>query len=217
MGRAKVISLSADEPISPQRVSRVAGKLASGGVVMLPTDTIYGFSASVRATAGIKRIREIKGWETNRPFLLLAPSLGFVLESGCRSDRNLVSVMRKFWPGKVTFILWGGEGLPAHLHSADDKVAVRVPESDFLLAVLEELQEFVVSTSANKSDQPPINDPEMLKDAFGKEVDLIVDMGSMEMRSASTLVDITTPEPTLIRQGAFPFGLIETYIHGGGR
>jgi L-threonylcarbamoyladenylate synthase len=215
MPKAKTIVLSPENPDYTQKISYIARKLTSGKVAILPTDTIYGFSASIRSDTALERISKVKGWEFNRPFVLLAGGAQAVLDSGCHPHSRLERVLHKFWPGKVTFILRGGTHLPANLLSADGKVGIRVPESAFLLELLAKTKDFLVSTSANLAEESPINNVNELKRAFERDVDLIVDMGSMEGNIHSTIVDITSPVPILVRKGAFPFSIIEKYFEEG--
>lgn len=109
----------------------------------------------------------------------------------------------------------GGQHLPPNSLSSDGKVAVRVPESAFLLELLPRTQDFLVSTSANFADESPINNVNELKLVFERCVDLIIDMGSMEGNLHSTIVDVTCPTPILVRRGAFPFSIIEKYFEEG--
>ena len=216
MAKAKTIVLSPESPDYTQKISYIARKLTSGKVAILPTDTIYGFSASIKCDTAIDRISKIKGWEFNRPYILLSAGVQSVLNSGCRPYSGLEKLLFKFWPGKVTFILWGGPHLPANSLSRNSKVAVRVPESAFLLELLTRTQDFLVSTSANLTEESPINNVNELKMVFERSVDLIIDMGNMEGNLHSTIVDITCPTPILVRKGAFPFSIIEKYFEEGG-
>jgi L-threonylcarbamoyladenylate synthase len=178
--------------------------LARGGVVVLPTDTLFGFSARLSAEDAVRRISAAKRAPNDRRYILLASSLEmvgrFVRSFGCAS-RDLLSSM---WPAPLSVILPAGPACPAWVGPT---VAIRVPALDTLRELIEQLGEPIVSTSVNRAGEEPLDDAHAIRREFGAEVDLIV-LGGTHDHAASTLVDLCGSLPRVVRRGryAWPAG-----------
>lgn len=183
----------------PGTHERALELLRDGGVVVLPTDTLYGFHAAVSRRKAVERISEAKGAGHGRRYLLLAASLemveAHVASLGCASRAQLDAL----WPSPVTVILPAGRACPDWV---GDTVAFRVPARDALRALIKDLGEPIVSTSVNASGETPVNDP--LEIAARYDADLMVDGGDADA-SASTIVDVCGESPLVIRQGDYPW------------
>jgi L-threonylcarbamoyladenylate synthase len=181
---------------------RVYKILAGGGVVVLPTDTLYGLSSRLSSREGYERIIELKMCGGERNFLLLADSVemvsGFVASWGCSSREELEEI----WPAPLTAILPAGGRCPDW---AGDTIALRIPDFEPLREIIGELGEPIISTSANLSGRPPLHTPEEIMKLFGKKVDLIVARKRATQDLPSTIVDFTKAKPHLIRVGSYPW------------
>jgi L-threonylcarbamoyladenylate synthase len=176
-------------------------RLEQGGVVILPTDTLYGLSAAASSRGGVRRIRRIKRTDDERLFIVLASSIEMVETHvrafGCTSHEALALV----WPAPMTAIL------PAGSRKAEwmgETVAIRVPDVPPLLEIIAGLGEPIVSTSVNRGGNPPMTSLEDIERDFGDEVDMIVsyrDAG--KTTHASTIVDFTGDEPAVVRRGDY--------------
>lgn len=179
--------------------AQVLSVLRRGGVVVLPTDTLYGLSAAASSASGIGHIRAIKRSADERLFIVLAASVDMVAEQvrsfGCSSREELGRV----WPAPVTAILPLGKQLAEWM---GDTVAVRVPAVPALLDLISELGEPIVSTSVNRSGEPPRTSLDEIESEFGPEVDMVV-RGKVTATLASTIVDLTGDKPVVVRQGHF--------------
>jgi L-threonylcarbamoyladenylate synthase len=174
------------------------GILRSGGVVVLPTDTLPGFATAMSSQAGIKRIDVAKKVQIARPYVLLASSVemveGYVSSFGCTTAGHMKSV----WPAPLSAVFrthqdrspWG-----------TDTLAFRVPNVASLRELVEELGEPIVSTSVNISSDPPLVHEKDIRNQFGDVVDLIVAGDSTG--KASTLIDFTGDKPVLLRTGDY--------------
>ena len=185
-----------DEPGTRDRALEL---LSSEGVVVLPTDTQYGLHAAVSSSAGVERIRELKGGEPGRRFVLLAASIEmvdrYVASFGCASREGL----SRRWPSPLTVILPAGPRCPSWI---GDTVAVRIPKLPELCEIVESLGEPIVSTSVNLSGQPPANDPADIEKRF--EVDFVVaDVAPGNPNRASTIVDLCGESPRVVRRGDY--------------
>ncbi len=168
--------------------------LRSGGVVLFPTETVYGFGCDAADAEACARIRELKGWTTDRPMLVLAADRRQASELGCWTDEARAMADR-FWPGPLTLILDGGES---------PSVAVRVSPHPIATSLVRSLGRPVTSTSANRTGEPP---PRTMQEAGwfgGRGPDVLVDGGEVGGRLGSTIVDCRGDLPSLVRAGDLP-------------
>ncbi|TVP54407.1 MAG: Sua5/YciO/YrdC/YwlC family protein [Gemmatimonadales bacterium] len=186
----------------------VHGHLCRGGVVAHPTETVYGFAAPV-SEEGVGALRALKGRQPDRPFLVLVPDN--------RRGREWLDELvwtpaarilaRRFWPGPVTLILSGPrDRIPPGVRNADGGVAVRVSPHPVAGELLARWDGPLLSTSANRSGDPPAVMAQTVKDSFQGAIDegslLVVDGGALEQSPPSTLVDCTGDRPRIVREGA---------------
>lgn len=186
-----------DHADTPARLFRV---LRKGGVVVLPTDTLYGFSTPMSSREGSDRIAEIKGSGTDRRFLYLAGGVdmveGYIEGWGCASRR----FFERVWPAPLSAVFRSGGVSPGWI---GDTVAFRVPLHPFLQSIIDAVGEPVLSTSVNRSGEPPLARPGDIEERFGPLVDLVVDAGPLVASAPSTMVDFTGEEPLVLRRGLY--------------
>lgn len=177
--------------------------LEKGGVVVLPTDTLYGFSAKLSAEDAIRRISAIKRTHNDRRYILLASSIDmvdrYVQSYGCATRDALAAR----WPSPLSVILPSGAAMPAWVGPT---VAVRVPALDALRTLIEQVGEPIVSTSVNRAGEEPLEDAHGIRREFSSEVDLIV-TGDVPGGASSTLVDLCGKSPKVIREGAYAWAV----------
>jgi tRNA threonylcarbamoyl adenosine modification protein (Sua5/YciO/YrdC/YwlC family) len=181
----------ADAPTNLQ-LEEIAQALASGSVVLMPTDTIYGLHAVAANEEAVARIAEMKGRDDTKPFIVLASSVSQFPELGITARAELVQALESLWPAPLTAILpRGGKTL-----------AVRVPALDWLRALIERTGP-LVSTSANRSGEPAVDRPSALARDLQNGLD-IVD-GGVRTGEPSAILDLTGDEPRFIREGHASF------------
>lgn len=166
-------------------LDEIADVLRAGGVVLLPTDTIYGLHALAMDEQAVARIRSMKERGDDKPFVIIASSVEQLEKLGA----TIPDALRQIWPAPLTAILASGART----------VAARVPDLPWLRTLLDRTGP-LVSTSANRSGQPPITTPEMLADELLERLDALLDAGSREGQP-STIVDFTGDEPRVVREG----------------
>lgn len=171
---------------SKEIIAAVARILERGGIALLPTDTIYGLHGLASDPKVPERIAQVKGRAEDKPFVVIAANVVQLRELGLL----VPDVVERLWPAPLTAILSRGNGAP---------LAVRVPDSRWLRDLLE-LTGPLVSTSANRSGEPPITSIAELADDVRSALDAIVDGGVREAKP-SAIVDFTEAEPRLIREG----------------
>lgn len=185
---------------------KVVELLMRGGVAILPTDTLYGFSASISCQSGVRRILTIKGNGEERKFLFLAGSLSmvesYISSWGC-ADRQLVE---EIWPAPLTAIFPSGRKCPDWV---GDSIALRIPNYPQLTEIIQKLGEPIVSTSVNRTGEPPLDSVELIEKRYGEKVDLFLIDDEVTGVRSSTIVDFTGKIPTLIREGSYPWEIEE--------
>jgi L-threonylcarbamoyladenylate synthase len=166
-------------------LDEIADVIRAGGVALLPTDTIYGLHASATNEQAIARIRSMKERGDDKPFVVIASSIEQLKNLGA----TMPDALQDIWPAPLTAIVAAGE----------KTIAARVPDLGWLRALLDRTGP-LVSTSANRSGQPPITTPEMLASDLRDALDALLDAGPREGQP-STIVDFTGEEPRMVREG----------------
>ncbi len=176
-----------------------ADLIRSGGVVGVPTDTVYGLAVDPRSESAVARLFELKGRPSDRPIALLAADIETAATVVVITEqaRRLAD---RWWPGALTMVLEPVSPLPAWVgHPFTRSVGVRVPDHDGLRQLLAETGPLAV-TSANLSGQEPALDERHAEEVFGAAVDLFLP-GRCPGGSASTVVDLTSEPPKVVRPG----------------
>ncbi len=188
----------------------VGPHLSGGGLLGYPTETVYGVG-SYPTDEGLSALARLKGRPERKPFLLLIGSRLMAEHAGLVFTASARALADHFWPGPLTLVLKGGEGrLPARLRGAEGGVAVRHTSHRGMARLIMRLDRPITSTSANHAGGPPAPGAARLAELFAPAVLagqlIVLDGGVLGNVPPSTLVDCTTPVPTLIREGAIPRG-----------
>jgi L-threonylcarbamoyladenylate synthase len=183
---------------------KVVEVLMRGGVAVMPTDTLYGFSASISCQTGVRRIMSVKGNGEERKFLFLASDLSmvesYISSWGC-ADRQL---LEDIWPAPLTAIFPSGMSCPRWI---GDTIALRVPNFPQLLTIIRALGEPIVSTSVNRSGEPPLDSVDLIEQRYRDKIDLLLVGDEIAGSRSSTIVDFTGRIPVLLREGSYPWEL----------
>jgi len=181
----------------------VAGILTGGGVAVLPTDTIYGLHCAASNLDAVEMIRRLKGRGAGGGFILLASDMSMVDSVVARWPDASRERCAEIWPAPLTAILPARRAYPSVL-SPKGRVAVRVPASEHLRALIAIVGEPIVSTSANISGRNPMTRIADIRRAF-PGLDAYVSKRGRPPGSPSTIVDFTRPAPRLVRAGIYPW------------
>ncbi|MFM1794342.1 MAG: hypothetical protein RL642_727 [Bacteroidota bacterium] len=195
-------------PLDPQErlIKKAADVLRDGGVIIYPTDTVYGFGCDIFQPKAIERICRIKGIDPAKA------NLSFVCEDLSDLSKYAKSIstpqyrfIKNLIPGPFTFILPASKEVPKILKSKKDTIGLRVPDHRITHAIAAELGHPILSSSLPGEMVEEYTDPEYIHEKFEKLVDLVIDggIGGLEY---STIVDMTEEEPQVTRQG---IGIIE--------
>lgn len=164
-------------------VTRAAAVLRRGGVIVFPTETVYGIGVLASSGAGVRKLRKLKQRPDSKPFQFLVPDIEAAEDLGAEFSNRAEFLTRAFWPGPLTLVVPCSTGTG---ESEDGTIGVRVPDAPFILEVCCQLGGAIMSSSANPAGAPAPNNAEAA-DVFGNAVDLLVDGGSV-YGVASTVV-----------------------------
>jgi L-threonylcarbamoyladenylate synthase len=183
-------------------VERAAQVLRAGGVVAIPTETVYGLAADVESARAIARVYAIKGRPPDHPLIVHAHSAGALAGYVAEITPQLRALAARFWPGPLTAIVARGPRTPRAVTGGQDTVAVRVPQHPLALAILAAFGGALAAPSANRFGRISPTTADHVREDLGNEVDLVVDGGPAHVGVESTIVDLTGAVPAVLRAGA---------------
>jgi L-threonylcarbamoyladenylate synthase len=197
----------------PDAISAALSCLARGGLIAFPTDTVYGVGVSAFSSASIELLFQAKGRDFNKAIAVLIGSLEQLGLVTAGMNEKALHLARRFWPGALTLVVERHGDMPAII-SPTSTVGVRMPNHPFALALLQKCGP-LATTSANLSGGPnPMNATDVLNQLNGR-IDLLLDGGLVIGGVPSTVVDCTTPELRILRNGAISAEEIHSAIKSG--
>ena len=196
---------------SGEAIRRAAEVVRSGGLVIYPTDTVYGLGCDPFNERAVRRVFEVKGREIGRPLPILASSLEDVMRIALLDERAL-RLARLFWPGPLTLVVPRKAILPDIVVCGRPSVGVRIPGHEVALDLIRACGGLLVGTSANRSGRRAPRDAGEAISEVGELVDLVIDAGPAPLGVPSTVLDLAGPRPKLIREGALPLARLEPYL-----
>ena len=184
-----------------EAIEEAARLVRAGGLIIYPTDTVYGLGCDPLNTRAVERAFRAKGRGFDKPMPVLASGLEQAMRIAEFSPQAL-RLAEVFWPGPLTLVLPRRPVLPDAVSCGRPSVGVRVPGHDFALRLIEACGGLLIGTSANRSGHPPPRTAQEAISKLGDVVDLVIDGGPAPLGIPSTVVDLTGPEPVVLREGA---------------
>lgn len=185
----------------PRLINQVVDCLKDGGVIIYPTDTIYGLGCDIKQAKAIEKICQIKNIDPQKAQLsFICSDLSHLSEYSKSIDTPLYRMLKNYLPGPYTFILPASKQVPKMLQSKKSSIGLRVPDNIICQQILTTLGNPILSTSLPGEMVEDYTDPEIIYDRFKNQVDFVIDGGIGGM-TLSTIVDCTTDEWTILRQG----------------
>ena len=197
---AKKLSVDARAP-QPAVIRRAAEVIRGGGVVCFPTRCLYGLAADAFNAEAVERVFEIKQRPPEMPLLVLISRTEQLAELAERVPPPAQFLMQRFWPGRLTLVLDARPGLPARLTAGTGKIGIRLAANPVARALAEAVAQPITGTSANLSGESGCRQIGELDPRIARQVDLILDGGSLKGGVGSTVVDVTGAAPLVIREG----------------
>jgi L-threonylcarbamoyladenylate synthase len=195
----------------PTALAHAAATLREGGVVAIPTDTLYGLAADPWNSAAVTKVFTIKGRPDDRPLPLVAANVDQVEHWLGEMNPMARRLAQKFWPGPLTLVMRAPGALAPGVTAGGTTVGVRVPSHAVTRALCAAFERPVTATSANISGQAATDDPEKIVETLASGLDLLLDAGTTPGGPASTIVDLTQGEMRLIREGAVSWNDVKAW------
>ena len=207
-GQAARCSVAPEAP-SPSAVARAALILRQGGLVAFPTDTLYALGADASNRLAVKRVFAVKGRNLRSPIPLLVADLIMATQLVGELPEAAVRLAGRYWPGPLTLIVPAPRSICTLLTAGTGRIGLRVPDAAVALALIRRFGGPVTGTSANRSGERDLLDANEVLHQLGDRVDVILDGGPVAAGRPSTVVDVTTSPPVIVRPG--PVGQREIF------
>lgn len=198
---AKFIKIYPQNP-NEAAIAKVVKVLKEGGLVIYPTDTVYGLGCDVTNTKALERIAKIKGIKLEKAnFSFICHDLSNLSDYVKQIDTPTFKILKRSLPGPYTFILPGNNNLPKEFKKKKT-VGIRVPDNTIVLEIVKQLGNPIVSTSIHDDDEvlEYSTDPELIFEKWQNLVDVVIDGGYGD-NQPSTIIDLSEGEPIIIREG----------------
>jgi L-threonylcarbamoyladenylate synthase len=199
----------------PALLDRAAAVIREGGLVALPTDTLYGLAADPFNAAAVRRVFVVKGRTLERALPLVAADVSQIVSQLGSLPPIAIALAGRFWPGPLTMLLPASGALAPEVTGGTDRVGVRVPAHAVARGLCRACRSVLTATSANLSGRPASNDPDDVARSLGAALDILLDAGTAPGGPPSTIVDVTGVELQLVRAGAIPWEEVRRCAHRG--
>ena len=198
---AEIIKVYNDNP-NPKAIEKIVKVLKKGGLIIYPTDTVYGLGCDITNTKALEKIARIKGVKLDKAnFSFVCNDLSHLSDYVKQIDQPTFKLLKRALPGPYTFILEGNNNLPKAFKKKKT-VGIRVPDNNIARAIVQALGNPIVSTSIKDDDEviEYTTDPELILEKWNNKVDLVVDGGYGDNK-ASTIIDLSNGELEVVREG----------------
>jgi L-threonylcarbamoyladenylate synthase len=209
----RMLRLSVDPHApEPDVMALAAQVIGRGGLVALPTDTLYGLAVNPFDALAVARVFQAKGRAPAQALPLIAADQVQVGRTLGVLTPKAAALADRFWPGPLTLLVPAPTALAPAVAAGTGRVGVRVPAHAVARALCLACGSPLTATSANMSGEPGSNDPEVVSRELGNDIDLLLDAGLTPGGQPSTIVDVTGPAPVLVRAGAIGWKEVQTWL-----
>lgn len=184
----------------------------SGGVIAYPTETLYGLGVDPFNADAVKKLFSLKGRNEDKPVSVIIKDTAMLKKVAVEITPVAWILLRKFWPGPLTIIFKATAFVPHGLTADTGTIGVRISDNPLTQALLEKIDSPITATSANPSGAPPPKSVKEVLEYFDGKIDLIVDGGTLPQGASSTIVDATSNEVQIVREGVIPSSVILQYL-----
>ena len=204
--KPKSLKIIQADPYNPRddHIAETSQVIKEGGVIVFPTQYLYGLGADALNAEAVDRIFEIKQRSYHKPLLVLIPHRKDLTKLVQHVSSAAVDIMNYFWPGAVTLIFKARDTLPENLTAKTGKVGIRMPQHPVALALSRSVGCPLTATSANITGTSGCSTVSDINLRISNKVDLILDAGPLKGGIGSTVVDVTVDPPKILREGAIP-------------
>lgn len=202
-----LIKLYEENP-NPKQIKTIIECLKDGGIIIYPTDTIYGMGCDIFKQKTVERIAQIKGIKSNKTnFSIICHDLSHISDYTKPFETSIYKILKKLTPGPFTFILNANNNIPKLFQNNKKTIGIRVPDNEIVLEIVRELGNPILTTSINDEDDiiEYTTDPELIYEKYSDLVDIVID-GGYGSNIPSTVVDCTDYNNiSILRQGKGDF------------
>lgn len=195
-----VVNIDVEHP-DPVSVRRIADVITQGGVIVYPTDTIYGIGVNAFDDEAIKRVFALKQRDLAKPLLVIVHNLDMVKLLVSTIPVVAHRLIERFWPGPLTILFPAVEHISNKLAAGTGKIGIRIPDNRLCLELVSFCGKPITSTSANVSGGANPMSVQQVADSICSNVDVIIDGGMLKSSVPSTVVDVTTGDVVIVREG----------------
>lgn len=185
------------EDFDEKIINEAIDVLANGGIVLYPTDTIYGLGANIFDNAAVRKVFSIKKRSLLKPLSILISDVN-AIDLVAKVSLAQKNTMNQYLPGPYTFILNKKPIVPRVVTSGSSFVGVRVPNNEIACELASIFP--ITTTSANISDDEVLSNPHEILDQLNCDVDLVIDVGDLKSKKASSIIDLTSFKPKIVRK-----------------
>lgn len=198
--------------IDQNKIKKAAEIIINGGLVAFPTETVYGIGANALDYHAVQEIYKAKGRPSDNPLIVHIASNEDVYKYAVNVSRKAILLMEAFWPGPLTMIFDKSDRISAFITGGLDTVALRLPSNEIARRIIEESKLPIAAPSANRSGRPsPTRAKHVIEDLAGR-VEMIIDGGKATIGLESTVIDMTSKIPTILRPGSITLEMIQAVI-----
>ncbi len=209
----EIIAINPDHP-EQELIDRAVTILKEGGVIAYPTETYYGLGADAANEAAIEKIFTIKGRPSHNPVALIAAREEDIWPLVAEIPPAARRLMKAFWPGPLTMIFPASCRVSPRLTAGSGTVGVRISSHPIATALAKILGRPITATSANLSGKEECRTAREVLKQLGKGLDALIDGGQTRGQSGTTILDMTTETPSILREGAVPAARLHAVING---
>jgi len=194
------------------RLRPAAAVISTGGLVLFPTETVYGIGADLRSPRGLARLAEVKQRDGRQPWLVHCATVEQALEFTRKPDAAARRLAEKFWPGPLALVLPAASGLPREVTAGTGTVGIRVVSVPATRELVRELGSPLVGASANLRSKPATNSFHEIDRSIVRSCQVVLDAGTCGSGRASTVLDVTCDPPRLLRAGSVTLREIQSVL-----
>ncbi len=203
----EIIRINPTNP-DPSALEKAAAIVTQGGIIAYPTETFYGLGADGENETSIEKIFALKGRDFNKPIPLIIGRRDHVMKLAAAMTEAAECLMDRFWPGGLTLLFEALPTVSIRLTGGTGKIGIRLSSNTIAAGLAALLGKAITATSANFSGQEECISAKEVMDRLGSRIDAVIDGGTTPGEKGSTIVDITTDPPVVIREGIIPSSLI---------
>ena len=208
---AKIVKIDPDKP-QEEAIKEAARIIKDGGLVAFPTETVYGLGTDALNEEAVRRIFKVKGRSFNKPLSVLIGRKEDLRQYVQEIPKSAQVLIERFWPGPLTLIFRASLLIPDIIKGKNNTIGIRLPNCRVALEIVKTSGVPLACPSANLSGKPsPTKASQVAKD-LGERIDLLLDGGETEIGTESTVLDLITSPPTILREGALKREEIEEVV-----